>query len=210
MNKSFVIKMITMLILVLALIFFYLTEFQKYRIRSTVEAARIELISGRMDFSSFGRLDTMINNAVLPSVEKYGEIYLNEYSRSGDPEKFATGVRLDRPRLDWANGIGKSYTIPISIMLLEKAKNYPPKTKAYMEEIACTLLPKATRANFGIIGKAFVESEEERSRALKQWRDWFEENKYSVLQDDQRRKAEVEALIDKQKQFVKGVMELSQ
>lgn len=174
-----------------------------------VENARKELVSGSMDYGKIGPLDSTIMNAVIPSVEKYGEDYIWEYSKSGDPEKFATGIMLDRPNLKWANGIGKSYTIPVSIMLLEDAKKYPTKTRSYMEKIACTLLPKATGKDFGINGLSFVDSDKDRAVAIEHWHQWYQANKQTVLEADQRANQAVEAQIGQQKKFIKGVMDLN-
>ncbi len=191
MKKIRILKIIVILAVFTVGAWFYLTEFQKYRIRALVENVRSEIVSGRMSYLPRNSLESVVMNATLPSVEKYGEQYMHDYSRSGDPEKFATGIMLDRPDLRWANGIGKSYTIPMCIMLLEGAKRYPPPTRFFMEEIACTLLPKATGEFYGIDGGKFIDSDEERLAAIEQWRDWFESNKIAVLQDDQRRKAAV-------------------
>ncbi len=208
MKKSAIIKTVAALIVLSAGTWLYLTEFQKYRIRALVEQARAELVSGRRNYSRFDALNELIVNATLPSVGKYGERYLYDYSQSGNPEKFATGIMLDRPDLRRANGMGRSYTIPISIMLLEDAKRYPPATGSFMEEIACTLLPKAAGMSFGIEGLRFAEAADERAAALQRWREWYEVNKHAVLEDDLRRKAAVDAHIDKQKKFLEGLNDL--
>jgi hypothetical protein len=211
-NRLFV-KLIAILAVVSFGTWFYLTEFQRFRVRRIIEKAHEELVSGRMDenriASLYLALDRISGSALIPSVKKYADSYPREYSKSGDPEKFATGVLMGRPDLRWANGIGRSITIPLCIMLLEDAKNYPPKTRAYMEEIACTLLPKATGQSFGVTGITFLDAADERATAIQQWHAWYQENKYAVLERDQRVNSAVEAQIGQQKKFIEGVLDLN-
>lgn len=211
-NRLFA-KLIALLAVVTVGTWFYLTEFQRFRVRRILEKAHEELVSGRMDenriASLYIALDRISGSALIPSVKKYADSYAHEYSQSGDPEKFAAGVLMGKPDLRWANGIGRSITIPLCIMLLEDSKKYPPKTRAYMEEVACTLLPKATGQSFGVNGVTFLDSEHERAISIQQWHEWYQENKYEVLERDQRVNSAVEAQIGQQKKFVEGVLDLN-
>jgi hypothetical protein len=213
MKKRLLAKLIVLLTLAAAGTWLYLTEFQKFRVRRILDKAHQELTSGEMNewriASLHISLDRIGDGAFLESVQKYADHYSHEYSISGDPMKFAAGVMIGRPDLRWANGIGRSITIPMCIMLLEDARNHPPKTQAFMEELACTLLPKATGESFGVTGTAFVNTEEERATAIQQWHDWYQANKIAVLERDQRVNAAVEAQIGQQKKFVEGLIDLS-
>ena len=211
-NRLFV-KLIALLAVLAVGTWFYLTEFQKFRVRRILEKAHEELVSGRMDENRIASLnislDRISGSALIPSVKNYADSYSHQYSQSGDPEKFAAGVLMRRPDLRWANGIGRSITIPLCIMLLEDAKKYPPKTRAYMEEIACTLLPKATGQSFGVNGIRFLDAEEERATAIQQWHEWYQTNKHAVIERDQRVNSAVEAQLGQQKKFVEGVLDLN-
>ncbi len=213
MKNRLLLKLIALLTVITFGVWFYLTEFQKFRVRRILDQAHEELVSGRMDVHRIVSLDVALSNisgsALVPSVKKYADSYAQQYSQSGDPEKFAAGVLIGRPDLRWANGIGRSITIPLCIMLLEDAKKYPAKTRVFMEEVACTLLPKATGESFGVTGTAFVDREEERAEAIQHWHEWYQTNKIAVLERDQRVNAAVEAQIGQQKKFVEGVIELN-
>lgn len=212
MKNRLLLKLIALLTVIFG-VWFYLTEFQKFRVRRILDQAHEELVSGRMDVHRIVSLDVALSNisgsALVPSVKKYADSYAQQYSQSGDPEKFAAGVLIGRPDLRWANGIGRSITIPLCIMLLEDAKKYPAKTRVFMEEVACTLLPKATGESFGVIGTAFVDREEKRAEAIQQWHEWYQTNQIAVLERDQRVNAAVEAQIGQQKKFVEGVIKLN-
>ncbi|MCX6864698.1 MAG: hypothetical protein NTV46_00515 [Verrucomicrobia bacterium] len=213
MKNRLFLKLIALLAVVTVGVWFYLTEFQRFRVRRILDQAHEELVSGRMDVHRIVSLDVALSNisgsALIPSVKKYADSYAYEYSQSGDPEKFAAGVLIGRPDLRWANGIGRSITIPLCIMLLEDAKKYPPKTRAYMEEVACTLLPKATGQSFGVNGITFLDAAEERATAIEHWHEWYQTNKHAVLERDQRVNSAVEAQIGQQKKFVEGVLNLN-
>jgi hypothetical protein len=213
MKKRIFAKLVALLSLVAVGTWLYLTEFQKFRVRRILDKAHQELTNGQMDERRIASLhislDRICDGAFFESVQRYADNYSHEYSRSGDPTKFAAGVMIGRPDLRWANGIGKSITIPLCIMLLEDAKKYHPKTRVFMEEVACTLLPKATGESFGVTGTAFVDSEEERTTAIQRWHEWYQTNKIAVLERDQRVNAAVEAQIGQQKKFVEGVIDLS-
>lgn len=213
MKKHLFAKLVALLALVAVGTWFYLTEFQRFRVRRILDKAHQELTSGRMRewriASLHLALDRISHDAFLESVQRYVGHYSREYAKSGDPTKFAAGVMIGRPDLRWANGIGRSITIPICIMLLEDAKKYPPKTRVFMEKIACTLLPKATGQSFGVTGTAFVDGSEERATAIQQWHEWYQTNKIAVLERDRRVNAAVEAQIGQQKKFIEGIMNLN-
>ena len=213
MKKRILIKLIALLILITVGTWLYLTEYQKFRVRRILDKAHQELTSGRMDERRIASLHIALyrlsEDAFLESVEKYANHYTDHYTRSGDPTKFAAGVMIGRPDLRWANGIGRSITIPLCIMLLEDAEKYPTKTRAFMEEVACTLLPKATGESYGITGTTFVDRAEERATAIEQWHKWYQTNKIAVLERDQRVKSAVEAQIGQNKKFIEGVLELN-
>lgn len=213
MKNRLFLKLIALLAVLTVGGWLYLTEFQKFRVRRILDQAHEELVSGRMDAHRIISLDVALSNisgsALVPSVKKYADSYAQQYSQSGDPEKFAAGVLIGRPDLRWANGIGRSITIPLCIMLLEDAKKYPPKTRAYMEEIACTLLPKATGQTFGVNGVTFLDAEDGRATAIRQWHEWYQTNKHAVLERDQRINSAVETQLGQQMKFVEGVLDLN-
>jgi hypothetical protein len=214
MKKTIILKSAASLAVVVAVLWLYLTEFQNFRVHRIYDQAHEELVSGRMNndrIISLGiALSNISGNALLSSTRKYADSYARQYSQSGDPEKFATGILLENPDLRWANGIGRSITIPLCIMLLEGAGEYPPSTKQYMEEVACTLLPKATQQTYGITGTSFTDVDGERAAAIQKWNEWYQENKFAVLERDKRTNAKVEAQLGKQKEFVEGILELNQ
>lgn len=211
MKSRLLLKLVIILIVLIAGTWYYLTEFQKFRVRRIFDQVHEELVSGRMDKHRIMTLDMAFSNisgnALVPSVKKYADSYVYEYARSGNPEKFTTAILIDRPNLKWANGIGRSITIPVCIMLLEDAKKYPPETRTYMEEIACNLLPKATGQSYGVNGIKFLEADDERATAIQQWHEWYQTNKYAVLERDQRVNAAVESSLGQQKKFVQGVLD---
>lgn len=212
--KKLILKSGVLIAVIAAAVWLYLTEYQKYRVRHILDQAHEELVSGRMDMSRIGSLASSLSRIfdsgkTMPSVKEYAENYLKDYRLSGDPTKFAACVMIEHPNLKWANGVGRSFTIPLSIMLVEDAKNYPPASRAYMEEIACTLLPKATGQSFGVNGLVFVDDEASRSAAIQQWHEWYQTNKFAVLERDQRTEMAVEARINQQKDFADGITNLS-
>ncbi len=174
----------------------YLTEFQKYQIRSKIYAAREMIVTGKFDDESLYKYTDEIagslGHAITPSVRKDLESYAGSFARSGDPELFAAGVLLDQPYWKWANGIGRQYTLPACMSLLENLDHYPPASRTVLEHIICRILPKAAHQSFGITEEKFTQDPEQRKVAIGQWQEWYKQNKDRVLAEDEKHMQAVE------------------
>ena len=174
----------------------YATEFQKYQIRSKIDAAREMIVTGKFDEKSLYKYTADIANsygsAITPSVRKDLEKYAGSFARSGDPELFAAGVLLDQPYWKWANGIGRQYTLPACMTLLEKLDRYPPASRTVLEGIICHILPKASQQSFGMTEEKFTQDPEQRRVAIGQWKEWYKQNKERVLAEDEKHMQAVE------------------
>jgi len=174
----------------------YLTEFQKYQIRSKVYATREMIVTGKLDEKTLYKYSAEIHNSygsAITWVRKDLEKYAGSFARSGDPELFAAGVLLDHPYWKWANGIGLKYTLPACMTLLENLDSYPPASRTMLEAIIGHILPGATKQSFGMSGEKFTQDPEQRRVAIRQWKDWYTQNKDRVLAADEKHMQAVEA-----------------
>ena len=174
----------------------YFTEFQKYQIRTRMNAAREMIVTGKFDQKSLYKYTSEIANslghAFTPSVRKDLENYAGSFARSGDPELFAAGVLLDQPYWKWANGIGRQYTLPACMTLLENLDLYPPASRKVLEDIICHILPGASKQSFGMTEGKLTQDPEQRKMAVGQWKEWYKLNKDRVLAEDKKHMQAVE------------------
>ena len=174
----------------------YCTEFQKYQIRSKVDAAREMIITGKFDEKSLykytAEIQSSYGSAITPSVRKDLGNYAGSFARSGDPELFAAGVLLDQPYWKWANGIGLKYTLPACMTLLENLDHYPPASRTVLEGIISHILPEAAKQSFGMSEDKFTQDPEQRRVAVGQWKEWYKQHKDRVLAEDEKHMQAVE------------------
>lgn len=186
----------------------YGTEFQKYKIRSKFFAAREMIVTGKFDerklYQYTDELASSSSLAITPSMRKDLVSYAGSFAKSGDPELFAAGVLLDQPHTKWANGIGRRYTLPACMSLLENLDRYPPASQTVLEGIICQILPKAAKQSFGISEEKLTQDPEQRRVAIAQWQEWYKQNKERIfIEDDQHMQAVEDRILEMKRDMLR-------